>query len=122
MINDCPPSHNNISIDHLNCKGLVSKLQEIKEYVNIAEPDIICLSETWLTKNEPTIKNYQPFFKNRLGVGGGLGIFTVNSLTVRELNLKSFQNGFLEFLGIEIFTYGNNWIKILCLYLSLIHI
>ena len=97
-MNNSPPLQNNISIDHLNCKGFVSKLQEIKEYINNLEPDIICLSETWLTKNEPKLKNYQSIFKNRQGVGGGLGIYTVNNLTIRNLNLNPLKNGLLEFL------------------------
>ena len=116
MMNNSPPTKTNISIHHLNCKGLVSKLQEIKTYVNNSEPDIVCLSETWLTKNEPKLKNYQSFWKNRQRIGGGLGIFIVNSITARHFNLIAYNNGLLEFLGIEIFTYRYNWIKILCLY------
>ena len=44
----------------LNCNSLCSKLSEIKNLVDNEKTELICLTETWLTKHEPKFKNYTP--------------------------------------------------------------
>ena len=47
-------SKNNIlSIHHINCRSYVKKQEEVFQYINENDPDILCITETWLDKSVP---------------------------------------------------------------------
>ena len=58
----------------LNARGISNKLGEIKLMMYTQKPDILCITETWLSKHEPKFINYTPEWKHRGGLGGGVGI------------------------------------------------
>lgn len=108
----------NIKIMELNCKGLVSKLQEIKKLIYFITPDVICFNETWLRANrEPRINGYISEWHHRDANGGGLGIIIVNQLQYIKINLVPYPNGMLEAMAIKIYLRNSaNWLYILNLY------
>ena len=78
------------SILYTNCRSLTQwKLEELSVYVNVHQPDLICLTETWLDsakEDAKCIDGYKNFWchrKNR--IGGGVGILTSEKLTVTQL-------------------------------------
>ena len=65
----------NFRIILLNCNSLCSKLSEIKNLVDNEKAELVCLTETLLTKLEPKFKNYKCEWKHRPDrSGGGIGI------------------------------------------------
>ena len=111
-----PNPRNQINLAHLNCKGIYSKIQEIRQYLQITTPTILCTTETWLSTREPTLRNYTSYWKNRDNFGGGVGISVLNEAVARKFDIRSYNGGVLEFLAIEIYSNNRGWIKILCLY------
>ena len=58
--NDIPDSYeivkkskNDLLIIHLNCRSLIKKLEELQNIIDLLNPDILCLSETWLDNSVP---------------------------------------------------------------------
>ena len=47
----------NFRIILLNSNSLCSKLSEIKNLVDNEKAELVCLTETWLTKHDPKFKN-----------------------------------------------------------------
>ena len=65
----------NFIIIFLNCTSLCSKLSQIKNRVDNEKAELVCLTETWLTKHKPKFKNYKCEWKHRPDRScGGLGI------------------------------------------------
>ena len=64
-----------LKILHVNVRSLLSKLDEIKLYVDSLRPDFLCISETWLSEliedNEIKIFGYNHVRKDRIGMRGG---------------------------------------------------
>ena len=59
---------NELLIIHLNCRSMVNKEEELFELINLLNPDIVCLSETWLDGSIPTQyvpKGYKILRKDR---------------------------------------------------------
>jgi exonuclease III len=48
-----------LEIYQLNYNGLEGKVSELKIYLYTRKPDLVCLSETWLKKNEFKFFGYQ---------------------------------------------------------------
>lgn len=48
-----PRQHSRITLLSLNCRSIVNKVSELVAICRIHSPDIVCLSETWLTPNTP---------------------------------------------------------------------
>ena len=44
---------NELLIIHLNCRSLVRKEEELQNILELLDPDIICLSETWFDLSVP---------------------------------------------------------------------
>ena len=61
-----------LSLVQLNCRS-VNKLGVIKLLLYTLKPDILALSETWITNCEPRFYNYTCEWKHGGGRGGGLG-------------------------------------------------
>ena len=45
---------NELLIMHINCRSMVNKQEEVFELITLLNPDIICMSETWLDGSIPT--------------------------------------------------------------------
>ena len=78
------PRKNDLSIMQINTRGLLNKLDHLRDIINYSNPDVILMCETWL--NARTIdlvefKGYKLVSKNRLDrIGGGVGILLKREL------------------------------------------
>jgi len=104
-----------LEIYQLNCNGLRGKVSELKIHVYTRKPDIVCLCETWLKKNEPKFLGYQTSWLHRLGEKGGLGILIREDVRFQHKQVVPFPSGFLECQLVEIFTKSDS-INILNMY------
>ena len=91
-INTC--SHkvieNHMKIIHLNVQSLFNKTNEIELLTNEHIPDILCLTETWLTHEnveKATIPNYtlSSYFCRSTQIHGGVAIFCKESIDAKEV-------------------------------------
>ena len=74
---------NVINVWTWNCRSLYNKLTEFKVEVYLKKPHIICLQETFIVDDrEPALINYQGYFKNRAGRGGGVAVFVRSDMIV----------------------------------------
>lgn len=79
-----------IKIAHLNIQSISDKLVLLNEFIVNNEIDIICLNETFLTKNiSIQIDNYSILRKDRLGRGGGVAIVIHNSLKYKIVDFDA---------------------------------
>ena len=95
---------NNLDIVQLNCKSIRSKLGEIKILVYTSKPDIIALSETWITdhKYTPRFLNYSAEWKHRGRAGGGVGFLIRGGIQYQTVQLHPYKEGYLEYQGIMV--------------------
>ena len=84
-------------IIHLNCRSVVNKTEELEDICKTIEPDIICLTETWLDESVPsplcTPSGYKIIRKDRSEVykqkygrnkGGGIAVCYKEHLKVER--------------------------------------
>ena len=90
--NDILTDDDDLVILNLNIRGLYSKIGNlvylIDHLLKDKSPDIVTLSETWMTSHTPgfTIPGYKLYHSDRSGKrGGGIGVLVKQSLTSREL-------------------------------------
>ena len=107
---------------NLNIRGLYSKLGNLVYLVDHIlkdkTPDIITLSETWMSTHTPkfSIPGYKMYSSNQLGKrGGGVAILVKQTLTCRESDLISKEINGVEICCVEIKT-GKGPINVLSLY------
>lgn len=94
---------NDLEIYQLNCNGIRGKISEIKLYLYSKKPDLLCLCETWLNKNEPHFIGYDAIWHHRTDNDrGGLAILVREDICYKIKNLNSYPNGQMEFQAIEI--------------------
>jgi hypothetical protein len=92
-----------LEVIQFNCNGLSNKLSEVKVYLYSNKPDILCLCETWLKRNQPKFIGYRVYFMNRDGAPkGGLAILVREDIEYRIKQITQFPNGGLEIQGIQI--------------------
>ena len=103
-----------MSIHHLNCRSGVYKEEEIFNYIEENDPDILTMSETWMdesvSKNSHEPPGYQIIrldrsetFKETYGKpghGGGIAVLHKNNLQVDKIDL--IKNEFEEILWLKI--------------------
>ena len=87
-----------------NCRSLLTNLAEFNNYINKINPNIICLTETWLKGSfNINFKGYNVFRNDRFGNrGGGVAILVKQDLIVVPNNFTYFVDGFLESLVITV--------------------
>ena len=99
-----------------NARGIYSKLTQLKNYINLLEPLIVCITETHLKeKYSPKFQNYTVYRKDRDDGFGGLLILTHNSITTKLNNIIVPQTGDLEPLSIQ-YNFQNRWATLILLY------
>ena len=52
-IDQVKKSKNDLLITHLNCRSVGNKFEELQNTIDIINPDIICMSETWFDNSVP---------------------------------------------------------------------
>ena len=71
-----------LKVIHFNIQSVVNKICELKAYINLIKPEIICLTESWLTNKhfdcEFNINDYSLYRKDRLSIGGGIAVYVNN--------------------------------------------
>ena len=73
-----------------NCQSVRNKKEEIENFTNHANIDILCLNETWLTKMDKfTIRNFETLRLDRKSgnSGGGVSICIKNSIKFERIDL-----------------------------------
>ena len=105
-----------LSIVQLNCRSVNNNLGEIKLLLYTLKPDILALSETWITNCEPRLYNHTCEWKHRGGRGGGLGFVVKRGLQYSKINLLPFDNGALECQAIEVVLESRSKLSILSIY------
>ena len=89
---------------HLNCNSLLSKIDEIREFIKSTQPHVLCFSETKLDYSvkdaEVNIDNYSCLRKDRNRNGGGVAIFVHKSIAYdQRLDFHgNFENIFIDIL------------------------
>lgn len=117
-------SHNNtnneqqIQIVILNCNSIYGKITEVKDMLNTYEPELLCLTETWIENDKylPKFHNYQTEWKHRVGRGGGLGIIIHRDIQYKSFELNLYNNGLLEVQAIQLYLKDGSSMNILNLY------
>ena len=124
-----------MKIHHINCRGTIGKIEEIYQYIEENDPDILCVSESKLDESMPDRSCEPPGFKiirkdrsekfkmkyNMKGLGGGVAIlykkglkvevFTKNKEEIEEI-LWVYVKGKKSFLiGV---VYNTNYCKLMC--------
>lgn len=65
-----------LKVAHYNIRSLLSKINEFREYVDVCDYDLICISETWLHGDIPDsavgISGYTLRRRDRPSRGGGV--------------------------------------------------
>ena len=80
-----------MKVEYINAQSLLCNLDEIRLLVNERQPDILCVSETWLTKDildqHIAISDFNVYRcdKNR---GGGVCIYVRNICTVTVIDVN----------------------------------
>ena len=85
-------SKENIKIDHINAQSLQGNFEEIKMLISERNPDILCISKTWLL---PFVKDcfvhipYFNLFRRDPGKGGGLCIYVRDNLKSSQIDINT---------------------------------
>ena len=109
---------NNLNVIVLNCKSLDARINELRLLVYYSNPDIICLTETWLN-NDKVIKynynihGYKCIFQHRLNrLGGGLVTYIKQELYFIKTSVRNFTDGNLEVQFFDIYMKNNRTLTI----------
>ena len=111
-------SRGEVNIMYTNVDGLVSSIIEVKDYLRIHNPDVICFTETKL-KEEIKLgfanEGYNTWRRDRKGKGGGgVMILVKEDIFVEEVE---YGDGMAETLSIVIKIEGNARRKIIVTYI-----
>lgn len=68
-----------VRVGHINIRSILPKIHELSQLLEFHKLDVLAVSETWLNSNTSNcyvnIAGYGFFHRNRIGRGGGVGIF-----------------------------------------------
>ena len=106
------PSKNDLSIMQINTRGLLNKLDHLREIINYSDPDVVLLCETWLnarTIDLVELKGYKLVCKNRVDrIGGGVGILLKRELRTRCRDDLCVETQHLKHIVVELKTDTKN--------------
>ena len=115
-------NNDDLVVMNLNIRGLYSKLGHlvllIDKLLKDKTPDVITLSETWMSPHTPSfsIPGYKIYSSNRVGKrGGGVSILVKQTITCRESDVTPKEINGVEICCVEIKT-GKGPISVLSLY------
>ena len=100
-----------------NCRSLYPNIIEFKKFINQSNPQIICLSETWLKLTDTLkLQPYNIYRKDRFGKGGGVAILVSKKLISRpHNNFQVYNEASLETLVVQILI-DNIWTDFCTIY------
>ena len=105
-----------LSFIYSNVRSVCNKIDEFSSTVNVINPDIFCLSETWLSSDHSNgflnLSNYNIFRKDRGSKGGGVLIGTHRRLEVKPVNYQ----GDSEIIAVYLFSNKKKSLRILTIY------
>ena len=111
QLKELKPCNSSLFVLQLNCRGIKSKLDEIEDLlVELKEPDVFILSETWLKEGEERyvdIKGYiYEVIIRKHKKGGGVGFLIKDRLIyktrpdlIKNCQHDSYENSFIELKG-----------------------
>ena len=106
------PGKNDLSVMQINTRGLLNKLDHLRDIINYSHPDVILLCETWLntrTLDLVEIKGYKLVSKIRVDrIGGGVGILMKKELRTRCRDNLCVETQDLEHVVVELKTDTKN--------------
>ena len=106
------PGQNDLSIMQINTRGLLNKLDHLRDIINYSNPDVILMCETWLnarTNDLVEIKGYKLVSKNRSDrIGGCVGILLKRELRTRLRADLCVETEHLEHVVVELKTDTKN--------------
>ena len=104
-----------LTIHHLNCRSSVNKEEEILNYTEEHDPDLICLTETWMDESVVLTSHIPPGykiirndrsekFKEKYGKngGGGIAILYKKHLIVEKINLIKEETEEILWLNVKV--------------------
>ena len=98
---------NHLTIIYSNVDGLTSKIRELKDTIREKNPDIICITETKLTKESSIealgLNNYNVWRKERTCKGGG-GVMILTKKDLTALEIEQRPTTYAEAIALEIKT------------------
>ena len=106
------PGKNDLSVMQINTRGLLNKIDHLRDIINYSHPDVILLCETWLntrTLDLVEIKGYKLVSKIRVDrIGGGVGILMKKELRTRCRDDLCVEMQALEHVVVELKTDTKN--------------
>lgn len=77
---------NFVRVAHVNVRSLLPKLNDLALFISINKIDVVAISETWLNdsirSDNVHIDNYNFFRRDRVGRGGGVGLYVHRAFSV----------------------------------------
>ena len=111
-LEELKPKINDLSIIHLNIRGLLNKQDQLKNLVKDTEADVILLCATWLTQikeSQINITTHKLTSKHRSDrIGGGVGILVHKDLRSRARPDLQIDTEILEHVVVELKTDKRN--------------
>ena len=112
---------NDLSFLCLNARSIINKFTELKLYLSSLSVNFsfIIITETWLKSNTDValeIDGYQSKLLYRVGVGGGIKVYYLNSINVTVLDNFTLCNSIYESLMIKANIPGFGEIILCCFY------
>ena len=71
------------------------------------KPHIVAFSETWISNYSPKFLNYNAKWKNRVGLGGGVGFLIRKGVQYKKVSLVAYVGEYLEYQALSV-KFGNN--------------
>ena len=111
-------SRSGLGLIHLNIRSLARKMDHVKALVVQSQPDVLALSESWLTRgiddSDIAIPGFNTFRIDRVKKGGGVVVYTRSALSVSVLEMVSKPKCF-ELLALKIHQ-GPSSFNLVCVY------
>ena len=125
--NHSTQSSSHVSVAVINARSINNKLGELSILCNAKKPDIICITETWLTTNHTLhLPNYAVFRRDRPQTPsnpdpfrgyGGVAILVLTTAFSKVREIHSFRQQNFEAIAIEATPIGSSQpLSFACLY------
>lgn len=106
----------NFSVGHLNIRSMNTGFHEFTSYVERYKFEILALSETWLSQDQPShafqIPGYNFIRKDRQARGGGIAMYIKKGLAFNKISLEFDSENLFEFMCIEFVFFSKKYFLI----------
>ena len=111
MIRIFSKQRDGLKVCHLNAQSIVKKIDELRNLFENSGVDVVCISETWLSKHILdgiySVRGYRLLRVDREGHGGGVAIYVRNGINIKII-AQSPCDSLIEYLFIEIMSNESN--------------